>query len=96
MAKERIIEEFKDLNRNPLSSIWVNVYLLNEDNYFEWGITLLGPKDSCYKDGIFYLKASFSKDYPNKAPIICFITPIYHIEINPKNPKKDNYDYLES
>ena len=63
MAKERIIEEFKDLIRNPLSSIGANtnIYLLNEDNYFEWGITLLGPKDSCYKDGIFYLKLHFLK-----------------------------------
>ena len=61
MAKERIIEEFKDLIRNPLSSLGANVYLLNEDNYFEWGIALLGPKDSCYKDGIFYLKLHFLK-----------------------------------
>ena len=31
---------------------------------------------------IFYLKATFPKDYPLESPEICFITPIYHLQVN--------------
>ena len=40
-----------------------------------------------YKGGVFLLKAIFPKNYPNRPPEICFITPIYHVNVNPKNPK---------
>lgn len=87
MALERIKEEYKDLQGNPINNIGVTVGvgLKDKSNYFEWECSLLGPKDSPYKMGIFLLKVSFPEDYPNYWPKVRFITPIYHTQVNPKN-----------
>ena len=87
MSLERIIEEFKDINRNPISNCGVTVGLLNENDYSEWKVSLLGPKDTSYRNGLFFLSIKFPNDYPNKAPEVCFLTPIYHVNVNPKAPK---------
>ena len=44
-----------------------------------------GPKDTSYKDGIFVLKIVFPYNYPEEKPEIFFLTPIYHVNINPEN-----------
>ena len=40
MSLERIIEEFKDINRNPISNCGVTVGLTNEGDYSEWKVSL--------------------------------------------------------
>ena len=87
-AMKIIKQEYVDLNNNPISNIGVTVGLLDEDNIFEWRCTLMGPKDTSYKGGIFFLKIKFPDNYPNKPPEVAFITPIYHINVNPN--KTDN------
>ena len=86
-AMKRIKEEFSDINNNPISNIGVTVGLPDEDNIFEWQCSLMGPKDSSYNGGIFFLKIKFPDDYPEKAPEVCFLTPIYHVNVNPRAPK---------
>ena len=61
---ERIIEEFKDLNRNHISNCGFTVGLKNENDYRIWKLSLLGPKDTSYKGGLFFLNAEFPEDYP--------------------------------
>ena len=90
----RNFEEFKILNRNPLSNVGITVGLLNDDCYDDWKVTLLGPKDSPYKGGLFFLRIHFPPDYPNKAPEIYFLTPIYHVNINPCVPKGEGSEPL--
>ena len=80
-AMKIIREEFKQLNRKPLSNLGITVGLFNEDNIFEWKCTILGPTDTCYKNGLFYLKIIFPDDYPNSKPEIIFLTPIYHLNV---------------
>jgi ubiquitin-protein ligase len=55
---------------------------LSNDNIFEWQFTFKGPRYSPYSGGLFHLKAFIPKDYPIKPPEICFITPIYHLQVN--------------
>ena len=43
---------------------------------------MIAPKDSLYSGGLFFLQIIFPNDYPNSAPEIKFITPIYHINVN--------------
>ena len=81
----RIIQEYEELKENPIINLGVYVFLLDQ-NIYEWIITLLGPRDTPYNGGIFLIKAIFPQNYPKQAPDICFISPIYHINVNPKFP----------
>ena len=82
-AMKRIKEEYTSINNYPISNIGLTVGLPDEDNIFQWGITLSGPKDTSYKDGIFWLDIYFPDDYPNSKPEVVFRTPIYHVNVNP-------------
>ena len=86
-AMKKIKEELKDLNENPIANIGVTIGLPDENNIFEWQCSLLGPRDTSYNGGLFFLKVKFPDDYPTKPPEVCFKTPIYHININPHKPK---------
>ena len=68
MTSARILEEFKEINRNPISNCGVTVGLFNENDHTRWRVSLLGPKDTSYKGGLFYLSIQFPQEYPNKAP----------------------------
>ena len=80
-AMKRISEEFKQLNRSPIAGFGITVGLFNDDNIFEWKCTILGPKDTFYKGGLFYLKIIFPDNYPIGKPEIMFLTPIYHLNV---------------
>ena len=83
---ERISKEFRDINRNPIANCGVTVGLFDDNNVTKWRVSLLGPKDTSYRGGLFYLSIDFPNDYPEKPPEVCFITPIYHVNVNPKAP----------
>ena len=93
-AQDLIYKEFKEIKRNPEVSIGFDVGLPDENNYFEWRCTLLGPQDSPYKGGFFYLKVLFPSDYPQSKPEVRFITPIYHVNVNPVQKYGEDIDPL--
>ena len=80
-ALKRITEEYKELNRSPLANFGITVGLFNDDNLFEWKCTILGPKNTPYNGGLFYLKIIFPDDYPTTKPEILFLSPIYHLNV---------------
>ena len=80
IAVQRLQEEFKELSKHPLATFGITVGLINE-NLFQWKCTILGPKDTCYKGGLFHLKITFPYDYPYRAPEIVFEKPIYHLNV---------------
>ena len=86
-AIKRLKEEYMSLNKDPITNVGLYyIKLPDKNNLFEWIFTLIGPKDTSYSGGLFYLKAKFPDNYPERAPEICFITPVYHVNINPKAP----------
>ena len=80
---ERLKQEFRDLTLNPISNMWIFVGL-KEDNYYEWEGCIIGARDSPYVKGLFRIKILFPKEYPDKSPDIIFLTPIYHLNVNPR------------
>uniref|UniRef100_A0A4W5JUM4 UBC core domain-containing protein n=1 Tax=Hucho hucho TaxID=62062 RepID=A0A4W5JUM4_9TELE len=45
-------------------------------------ILIQGPPDTPYEDGVFELYCQFGADYPVKPPLVRFVTPVYHCNIN--------------
>ena len=94
IKNERIKNELEDLKFNPIISIGLSVGLINEENIFEWRITLIGAADTLYELNLYFLKINFPKNYPDLPPKIIFLTPIYHPLVNPKKSKKYELGYI--
>ena len=73
--------EFQQLQNDPILSLGATVGLPNPSNIFHWNITLLGPVDTPYAGGMFFLTADFPDDYPEKKPEVRFTNKIYHLNV---------------
>lgn len=76
---QRINYELK--NVEELLQFGIKIEIV-DNNIYNWLITMNGPKDSPYEDGIFKLSLDLPSNYPFSPPLINFITKIYHCNIN--------------
>ena len=47
----------------------------------KWEAVIIGPDDTEWEAGIFKLQVEFPNEYPQKPPIVKFITKMFHPNI---------------
>ena len=80
-AMKQLKKEFTELQTNPITSLGVTVGLPDPSNIFRWQISLLGPSETPYEGGVFFLEAEFPDNYPTGGPKIKFLTKIFHCNV---------------
>ncbi|KAM9844539.1 uncharacterized protein ACBR49_011369 [Aulostomus maculatus] len=76
---KRIMEELKNLHCDPHPFFRV---FPSESDFTFWKILMQGPPDTPYEKGVFELFCQFGPEYPVKPPLVRFVTPIYHCNVN--------------
>lgn len=80
MAIKRLQSEYKQYLKDPGCQYTISP---NPNNFLEWDVMLFGPPDTIFEGGVFKCKLEFTNNYPNKPPILKFITPLYHPNVFP-------------
>lgn len=76
-AIRRLKSELKRYNNDE----YVKIYA-NENDIFHWTARITGASETYYHGGIFKLSILIPPEYPFIAPVVRFITKIYHPNID--------------
>ena len=83
-AMKYLKNEYTKLQSDPILSLGCTVGLVNND-IFHWKLSLIGPTDTPYAGGMFFLTADFPDTYPKEKPEVKFTNKIYHLNVSPSS-----------
>merc|ERR1711991_391322 len=69
------MRDFKQIQKDPPEGISAAP---QDTNILKWQAVIFGPDGTEWEDATFQLSLDFSEEYPNKAPLVKFLTPIFH------------------
>lgn len=76
-ASRRLIRDFKKLQDPPTGISGAP----SDGNLMLWNAVIFGPHDTPFEDGTFRLTLTFTEEYPNKAPVVKFVSKMFHPNI---------------
>ena len=84
----RLTKEFQLCqNDSELTQIGCSFGLINND-YFNWKVTMVGPKGTPYEGGIFTITIVFPPNYPKLGAEFKFQNRIYHLNVDWRETSK--------
>ncbi|KAH9405173.1 Ubiquitin-conjugating enzyme E2 D4 [Tyrophagus putrescentiae] len=75
-ALRRIQKDLEELRSNPPAQCVSG--FINSDHPYSWVGSILGPEESPFQGGVFFLRLDFPDNYPMHPPKATFTTKIYH------------------
>ena len=79
----RLIKEFKLCKEdNDLIHIGCNFSLEDNNNFYTWRVSMVGPRDTPYEGGLFTIIIIFPHNYPDNGPEFKFKNKIYHLNVD--------------
>ena len=91
----RLTKEFQ-LCQNDSELIQIGCsFGLIDNNYYNWKVTMVGPKDTPYEGGIFTIIIVFPLNYPKLGAEFKFQNKIYHLNVDwRESTKKDELGHI--
>ena len=78
--QSRLLTELKSCMRHDIRG--VRGPYLESENITIWVLVMDGPLGSAYEGGQFQVVVEFTDDFPDKAPVVRFQTPIWHVNVS--------------
>ena len=79
-ALKRLQKELREFNEEQPEGFTAG--LIDDDDFFNWEASVIGPEDSPYEGGTFLLKIEYPQDYPYKPPRMYITTKTFHPNLN--------------
>ncbi|GAA6056362.1 hypothetical protein JCM3770_005967 [Rhodotorula araucariae] len=102
-AALQLTRQLHQLRKHPVEGF--SAGLVDDDNVFEWEITIFGPPDTLYEGGFFRALLKFPDDFPLRPPKMRFLTEMWHPNIYANgdvcisilhDPGHDQYGYEDA
>lgn len=77
-ARKRLMRDFRRMQNDPRNGVDGAPM---DNNIMAWQAVIFGPDDTPWEGGTFQLVMEFTEDYPNKPPIVKFVTKMFHPNI---------------
>ena len=80
---QRLQKEYMLCNQDTdLNQIGCTFGLVNENNLFQWKVSMIGPQGTPYQNGIFTILVFFPSNYPQTGAEFRFKNRIYHLNVD--------------
>ena len=79
-ALKRLQKELKDFNNEGPEDFSAGP--IDDSDLFNWEASVVGPEDSPFENGTFFLEIKYNESYPFKPPQIYTKTKIFHPNLN--------------